>query len=131
MPKSEKKLFPIKTVIISSVSGAAVFYFLVYLFSLLILKSSDNHPMLILYGIISAAVSSFVSSFTALKFIKEKGIFHGAVIGFVQYIICSSVMLILNNGATGFGMLILFGIIMLMSCAGGLAGVSLKKKIKY
>lgn len=131
MHKKEETGFPLKTVALCSLSGTGLFFLFLILFSFLILKTSANQSMYLLYGIIAGAVSAFICGFAGLKIIKEKGLLHGAICGGAQAFICTLIIFILNKGTAGNGIFILMGIIVLMSSLGGMAGVNIKKKIKY
>lgn len=131
MPKKEESGFPLVKLAVCSLSSSVLFYILIALFSFLILKTSGNGSMYLFYGIGAGAVSGFISGFTALKLIKEKGLFYGALCGAGQSVICALIMFILNKGTAGNAVFILIAVMILMSSLGGLAGVNLKKKIKY
>lgn len=131
MPKKEESGFPFSKIIISSAIGSILFFLLLISFAALILKTSASQSMYLVYGLAAGALSGFASGFIASKLIKEKGLFYGAICGFIQSLICALIVFVLNKGTAGNGIFILILVITLLSSLGGVAGMNLKKKIKY
>lgn len=129
--KNDESGFPIKRIIISSFTGCALFFILLLSLAALLLNSSADQSSYLLYGIVAGGISGFAGGFLALRLVKEKGIFFGALCGFVQSLLCSVVIFIINKGTAGNGIFILMAVTTLMSSLGGITSVNIKKKIKY
>lgn len=131
MPKKEESGFPISKIAICAAISSTLFFLLLISFAALILKTSSNQSMYLVYGLAAGAGSGFAGGFIASKLIKEKGLIYGAISGFAHSLICALTVFILNKGTAGNGIFILIAVMTLLSSLGGIAGMNLKKKIKY
>lgn len=131
MPRKEESGFAFSKILICSAVGTILFFLMLILIAAFILKTSANQSLYLAYGLAAGAVSGFAAGFIAAKLIKEKGMIYGAVCGFAQSLLCAVTVFILNKGTAGNGIFILIAVITLLSSLGGIAGMNLKKKIKY
>lgn len=119
-------------IIFGSVTGTVLFFTLISLFALIILKtdvfsSSLYMPM----GLISGALSAFISGFVAVRPVRKNGAAYGALTGFVQALICSAAAFFINGNKVGSGLFILMAVITALGCAGGISAVNLKVRKRY
>mgnify|MGYP003296441066 CR=1 FL=1 len=131
MSKKDESGIPLSKIIISSAVGTVLFFLLLVSLAALVLKTSANQSLYLVYGLAAGVISGFANGFVASKLIKEKGLFYGAISGLIQSLVCALIVFILNKGTAGNGIFILIAIITLVSSLGGIAGMNLKKKIKY
>lgn len=129
--KKDESKFPVSQVLISSALGAVLFFLFLIAAAAFSLKSSLNQSLYLAVGLIAGGLSGFTGGFVALKLIKEKGIFYGALVGFIQSLLCAVIIFALNKGTAGNGIFILIAAVTLFSSLGGIAAVNIKKKIKY
>lgn len=130
-PKKDESAIPIKQIFISSLISSAMFFILLIILALVVFKTSANQSLYLLYGLAAGGLSSFFGGFISLRLIKEKGLFFGGICGFIQSLICSLIIFILNKGTAGNGIFILIALMTFVSSLGGLTAVNIKKKIKY
>ena len=131
MLKKEEPAFPLLKIVFCSFGGIVLYFLMVIIFSALILKLSGNQSLYLVYGLGAGAVSDLICGFVSAKIIKEKGLFYGFISGIIQAVICTLILFVINKASAGNSLFVLFGIITAFSSVGGIAGVNLKKKIKY
>lgn len=129
--KDVKGGFPLKRIMIISLIGCFLFFIFTALFSCLILKNGISSSLYMPVGMVLGAVSAVLSGFATVRPIKEKGALYGALTGFIQSLLCSVVLFVVNGGSAGTGIFILAGLMILASALGGIAAVNLKVKKKY
>lgn len=129
--KDEKLGSPINKIIIASVIGSVLYFAMLAVFAAAALKKGMEASSYMPVGLVLGAVSGFLSGFTAVRPIKEKGALYGALTGFIQSLINSIVLFIVNGGAAGTGIFILAAIVIILAAVGGIAAVNLKIKKKY
>ncbi len=128
----EKDFSLLNRVLIASAVGSAMFFALVALFSFAVLKTDMfSSSSYMFFGIISAALSSFLCGFITVRPIKKNGIANGALSGLVQALICSAVMFFVNGNKSGVGIFIMMAVFVVFSALGGISAVNLKVKKKY
>lgn len=121
-----------KNILIGSVLGSVLFFVLISLFSLMLLKSEIlSASFYMSSGLISGAVSGFIGGFAAVRPVKKNGAAAGAISGLVQALICSAAVFFINDNNSGTGIFILMGLIIAASAAGGISAVNLKIKKRY
>ena len=121
-----------KNILIGSVLGSVLFFVLISLFSLMLLKSEIvSASFYMSSGLISGAVSAFIGGFAAVRPVKKNGAVAGALAGFIQALICSAAVFFINDNNSGTSIFILMGLIIAFSVAGGISAVNLKIKKRY
>lgn len=119
-------------VIISSITGTAIFFALISLFSVLAIKSDIfSQSMYMPSGLLSAALSSYLCGFIAVRPVRKKGAATGALSGLIQALICAAAVFFINENKSGVGIFILMAVIIVFSALGGISAVNLKVKKKY
>lgn len=129
--KKEESGFPFKSVIIPSIVSAALFFAFLAVGAFIFLKNSVSSSAYLPFSIGAGAVCGFICGFAAARMIKNRGLFYGALSGFLQSLINTLVIFILNKGVAGNGIFILIAVTVVLAAAGGITAVNLKKKIKY
>lgn len=119
-------------VLISSSIGSLLFFVFISAFCFAALKSDIfASSSYMVFGIISAFLSSFLCGFITVRPIKKNGIAYGALSGLIQALICSAVMFFVNENKSGVGLFILIAVFVSFSALGGVSAVNLKVKKKY
>ncbi len=129
--KEEKRDEPIKRILISAAAGSAVYFIIIALFAFFALKNGTQGSLYMPAGMVMGAISGFLSGFTAVRPVKEKGVPYGTLTGFIQSVINSIVLFVANKGSAGTGLFILAAIVIIMAAIGGVSAVNLKIKKKY
>lgn len=129
--KKEETGFPFKSVIIPSVFSSVLFFIFLGVGALVFLKNSASSSVYLPFAVGAGAFCGFICGFISARMIKNRGLFYGALSGFIQSLITSLVIFILNKGVAGNGIFVLIGVIVVLSALGGVTAVNLKKKIKY
>ena len=123
--------FPIKRIVLSSLSGAGFYFIFLVLFAVAVLKIGLGNGMFMPFGLINAALTSFLSGFAALFKIKEKAFQYGSLTGLFQALICMTVLFILNGANGGNGLFIQFGIMVAFALIGAVVSANLKVKNRF
>ena len=129
--KKEESSFPFKAVIIPSVVSSVLFFVFLAAGALFFLKNSASSSAYLPFSIGVGAVCGFICGFVSARMIKNRGMFYGALSGFIQSLITALVIFIMNKGVAGNGIFILIAVTVALSSVGGITAVNLKKKIKY
>lgn len=129
--KKESTGFPLVLFGTVCIFSAALYFALLALITVIALRSSVDRSMYLPLSIGAGAVTGFVCGFAVAKIIKEKGMLYGSLGGFIQSLICSAVIFILNKGVAGNGIFILMAVMTVFASLGGIAAVNIKKKIRY
>lgn len=129
--KKEESGFPFKYIIIPAIATSVLFFVIIALGTLLFLKNSTGSSAYLPFSIGGGAVCGFICGFITGKMIKSKGLFYGALSGFIQSLIISFAIFVMNKGVAGNGIFILIAVTVAVSSIGGIIAVNLKKKIKY
>ncbi len=129
---SETESSGLNRVFISSVIGTAMFFALLAVFSVLVLKSDAfSQSMYMPLGLVSAAVSSFICGFVAVRPARKNGAVTGGLSGLFQALICAAAVFLINKNKCGTGVFILMAVIVVFSALGGISAVNMKVKKKY
>lgn len=129
--KKEESGFPFKSVIIPSAASSVLYFILLAVGALFFLKNSVSSSAYLPFSIGTGAACGFICGFITGKMIKSKGLFYGALSGFIQSLIISLAIFVMNKGVAGNGIFILIAVTVAVSSIGGIIAVNLKKKIKY
>ncbi len=129
---NEKSSSGIKRTVVFSVIGSVIFFVLISLFSILVLKSDIfSQSMYMPLGLFCAAISSFIGGFFSVRPVRKNGAVTGALSGFGQALICSAAIFFINENNIGTGIFILMGVLIAFGAIGGISAVNLKVKKKY
>ncbi len=122
---------PLKRMGICSVIGAALFFLELVLFSAAELKMAFGNGFYLPVGLAASLISSFAAGFMAVFKSKKNALACGALTGAVEAAISDILLVVLNGGSVGKGLIF----IALASIAGGAVGsvvaANIRPKIKY
>lgn len=113
--------------LIGSVIGAVMFFLLVALMSLIVLKA-DMSQSPYKYMILGAGmISGFICGFAAVRPVRKNGIVVGALSALPMYLL--AVTLATLNSRTGIGVIgwILLGVMIVFAAIGGILAVNKRK----
>ena len=125
------KAMPYKRIGICSVIGAALWFLEIIGFSAAELSLALGEKFYLLAGIAAAFVSGFVAGLTALIKDKKKALPCGALAGSIQALMCDIMLVIINNGSVGKGLLFVAVASVAGAVAGALVAANLKTKVRY
>ncbi len=125
------KGMPFKRAAICSVIGSAVYFIVIIAFSAAELSLSLGASTYLPAGLAAAFVSAFVAGFVALVKDKRNTLPVGAFTGALQAAVCGAMLVIINNGAVGKGLL--FNAVAMVAGAiiGAVAAANVKTKVRY
>lgn len=137
MPKKSNRreenvgMMPIKRAGICSVIGTALYFVEIIAFS-----AAEMHLMLgaetyLPAGLTAAFISAFIGGFFALIKDKKKALPIGALSGVLQAAISDALLIIINNGAVGKGLVLNAVVSVLGAVIGGVVAANIKTKVKY
>lgn len=125
------KTMPYKRIGICSVIGAALWFLEIIGFSAAELSLALGEKFYLLAGIAAAVASGFVAGFAALIRDKKKALPCGALAGAIQALICDIMLVIINNGSAGKGLLFVALASVAGAVSGALVAANVKTKVKY
>lgn len=129
--RNQPQGFPIKRIVISAVTGTGIYFVFLVLFALAALKMGLGNGMYMPFGLINAALTSFLSGFAALFKIKEKAFQFGSLTGLIQGLLCMTVLFVLNGANGGNGLFIQFAIMIAFALIGAVVSANLKVKNRF
>lgn len=129
--REENQTSPYIKILIGAVLAIALYFIILALFAVFVLKSGIESSAYMPTGVIIGAVSAFVGGFAAVRPIKQKGALYGGLAGLIQALISSLVLFFANGYSAGNGVFILSAVIILCSVLGGILAVNMKRKMKY
>lgn len=129
--KKEESGFPFKSVIIPSAASSVLYFVLLAVGALFFLKNSVSSSAYLPFSIGAGAACGFICGFVSARMIKNRGLFYGALSGFIQSLIISLAIFVMNKGVAGNGIFILIAVTVALAAVGGITAVNLKKKVKY
>lgn len=125
------KTMPIKRAGICSVIGAALYFIEIIAFSAAELHLSLGAKTYLPAGLAAAFVSAFIAGFFALIKYKQKALLIGAFAGALQAVVCDVLLIIINSGAVGKGLVFNFLACVAGAVIGAVAAANIKKKVRY
>ena len=129
--EEKSKNVPIKRVGICSVIGAALYFVEIIAFSAAELHLALGAGAYLPAGLIAAFVSSFIAGFVALIKDKQKALPLGAFAGALQAVICDVVLVVINSGAVGKGLVFNTVVSVIGAVIGAVAAANVKTKVRY
>ncbi len=124
----EKALF--KNILFGSLAGTVVFFIVISLFTLIILKndlSEDFYPIFLLFA---GALSAFSGGFISVIPVKRNGLILGILSTLPTYFIIFAVSSIVNRTGISIYGWIMLGIMILFGGISGIIAANKKRKIK-
>ncbi|MBR6785832.1 MAG: hypothetical protein IKM25_06235 [Clostridia bacterium] len=125
------KTMPYKRIGVCSVIGAALWFLEIIGFSAAELSLALGEKFYLLAGIAAALVSGFIAGFAAIIKDKKKALPCGALTGAIQALLCDMMLVIINNGSVGKGLLFVALSSVIGAVAGALVAANIKTKVKY
>lgn len=125
------KSMPYKRIGVCSVIGAALWFLEIIGFSAAELSLALGEKFYLLAGIAAALVSGFIAGFAAIIKDKKKALPCGALAGAIQALLCDMMLVIINNGSVGKGLLFVALASVIGAVAGALVAANIKTKVKY
>ena len=125
------KFLPFKRAGICSVIGSALYFIGIIAFSAAELRLSLGVKTYLPAGLAIALISSFAAGFFALIKEKQKTLPLGLFAGALQAFICDVMLVIVNNGAVGMGLIFNAAVSVVGAVTGAVAAANIKTKIKY
>lgn len=125
------KTMPYKRIGVCSVIGAALWFLEIIGFSAAELSLALGEKFYLLAGIAAALVSGFIAGFAAIIKDKKKALPCGALAGAIQALLCDMMLVIINNGSVGKGLLFVALSSVIGAVAGALVAANIKTKVKY
>lgn len=125
------KTMPYKRIGVCSVIGAALWFLEIIGFSAAELSLALGEKFYLLAGIAAALVSGFIAGFAAIIKDKKKALPCGALAGAIQALLCDMMLVIINNGSLGKGLLFVTLASVIGAVAGALVAANIKTKVKY
>ncbi len=128
----ESESLNFKNIIISSIIGLILFFLIISFFSFAVLKTDLlNKSSYMPVGLLSAAISAFISGFLSVRKTKKNGVLFGSLTGLLQALVTSLSAFFINNRNSGTGIFILIAVFVLFGAIGGVSAVNLKVRKKY
>ena len=137
MPDKKKRkdndngTFPLKRMGICSVIGAALFFLELVLFSAAELKMAFGNGFYLPVGLAASLISSFAAGFMAVFKSKKNALACGALTGAVEAAISDIILVVLNGGSVGKGLIFVALASIAGSAIGGVVAANIRPKIKY
>lgn len=137
MPDKKKRknndngTFPLKRMGICSVIGAALFFLELVLFSAAELKMTFGNGFYLPVGLAASLISSFAAGFMAVFKSKKNALACGALTGAVEAAISDIILVVLNGGSVGKGLIFVALASIAGSAIGGVVAANIRPKIKY
>lgn len=125
------KAIPLKRAAICSVIGSAIYFIGIIAFSAAELSLSLGASTYLPAGLAAAFVSAFIAGFVTLIKDKQKALPLGALSGALQAVICGAMLVIINNGAVGKGLLFNALVMVIGAVIGAVAAANVKTKVRY
>lgn len=122
---------PIKRVCICSVIGAVLYFIEITAFSAAELHLSLGAETYLPAGLVAAFVSSFIAGFIALIKDKKKAMPLGALAGALQAVISDIVLVAVNSGEVGKGLVFNTVLSVAGAVIGAVVAANVKSKIRY
>ncbi len=122
---------PFKRIGFCSVIGACLFFLELVAFSAAELKMSLGSGLYLPVGVAAAFVSAFVAGFAAVFRDKKKALLCGALTGAIQAVICDTVLIFVNGGSVGKGLVLVAAVSVAGAAIGGVAAANIRPRRKY
>ena len=129
--EENNKSMPIKRIGICSLIGSALYFLEILAFSAAELSLSLGSGLYMPIGLAAAFISAFIAGFTALIKDKQKALPLGALAGAIQAVICDMLLVIINKGSVGLGLLLTSVVSVVGAVIGAIVAANIKTKIKY
>ena len=131
MKNKTEKTNKYKTIIVSTVIGAAVTLLFITIFAAIMYFLGLEKMYSTIFATAAVAFGCFAASFYASTRTREKGLLIGAVTGGVTFVLVLIISFIKDSGAVTLNTLFHFIIFMLSSLVGGVIGVNKSENKKY
>lgn len=129
--ENSNKTIPLKRAGICSVIGSALYFIEIIAFSAAELHLSAGAATYLPAGLAAAFVASFTAGFVALIKDKQKALPTGAVAGSLQAVICDIVLVIINSGNVGKGLIFNAVVSVVGAVIGAVVAANVKSKVRY
>ena len=129
--EEKSKNVPVKRAGICSVIGSALYFIEIIAFSAAELKLSLGTSTYLPAGLAAAFIAAFIAGFAALIKDKQKALPVGAIAGVLQAVICDLVLIIINSGAVGKGLVLNAAVSVIGAVIGAVAAANVKTKVRY
>ena len=129
--KDNGKIMPMKKIGFCSVIGAGLYFLEIVAFSAAELKLSFGGGVYLPVGVAAAFVSAFVAGFAAVYREKKNALPCGAATGAIEALICDIVLIAVNGGRVGKGLLLVAGASVVGAAIGAVVSANINPKRKY
>ena len=82
-------------------------------------------------GLVAAFISAFIAGFTALIKNRQRALPLGALAGVLQAVICDAILVVINRGAMGKGLVFNAAASVAGAVIGALVAANIKPRTKY
>lgn len=110
-----------------SAVGAAVFFALIALSSLIALRADMSQKILPVFVLVSGAVAGLVCGFTAVRPVGKNGLLLGAAASVLPYLIIIVISVCISHSGLGNYGWILLAVLVIASALGGVLAVNKRK----
>ncbi|GEM_PF-6804093 len=129
--RDENQSVPIIKILFVPLIFTGVYFLIVALLSLIAYKEGLNASYYAPFGISSGVISGFLCGILSAKLAGHSGLLYGGLSGAVMGILCSLIVSIVNSSGIGAGTILLFFVILIFSCIGGIVRANKKKRVRY
>lgn len=117
--------------IVGFIIGIIITALFITLFALIMYFSGAAFKYAPVFATVAVGLGCFAAAFFTAKKQEKHGLFVGAVIGGITFVLITLISLIINSGGITVNTLFRFVIIMLSAIIGGIIGVNKGKNHKY
>lgn len=110
---------------------SGVYFLLVALFSLIAFKGQLDSSFYAPFGIASGIISGFLCGYICAKLVGHSGLLYGGLSGLVEGLFCGLILSLVNSSGFGAGTILLFFVMVIFSCIGGIIRANRKKRVRY
>lgn len=129
--RDEDQSVPMLKLLIVPLAFTAVYFLFVALFSFLAYKEALNASYYAPFGIASGVISGFLCGYFGARLVGHSGLLYGGLSGLLQSILCVLILSFVNSSGFGAGTILLFFLILIFSCIGGIIRANRKKRVRY
>ena len=130
-PRDENQSVPMLKILFVPLIFTGVYFLTVAAFSLIAFKAELDSLFYAPFGIASGIISGFLCGFISAKIAGHSGMLYGGLSGSIEGIICSLILSAVNSTGFGAGAILLFFVIVIFSCIGGIVRANKKKRVRY
>lgn len=129
--RNEEQSVSVIKLIFVPIAFTGVYFLLVALFSLIAFKGELDSSFYAPLGIASGIISGFLCGYFSAKLVGHSGLLYGGLSGLAQGLLCGLLLSLVNSSGFGAGTMLLFFIIIIFSCIGGIIKANRKKRVRY